>query len=161
MIVVSDTSPVINHAIVGKLDLLRQLYSRVVIPCAVYDEVAVKGKGQPGASEVQSSGWIDVQAPADQAAVTVLELEVDPGEAEAIALAIELQADLLLMDERKGRVIAARVGLQTIGLLAVLIEAKRQGLLVAVKPILDDLIAKAGFWIRQELYHQVLLAAQE
>lgn len=90
-----------------------------------------------------------------------LELELDPGEAAAIALAIELKADLLLLDERRGRTVASRFGLRFVGLLGVLIEAKQQGYLGAVKPILDDLITRAGFWVSQPLYERVLQAAGE
>jgi predicted nucleic acid-binding protein len=93
--------------------------------------------------------------------VTVLQMELDVGEAEAIALAKELAADLLLMDGRRGRDIAARLGLRVIGLLGVLIEAKHRGMIPAVKPILDDLKAKAGFWVSQQLYARVLQAAGE
>ena len=76
--------------------------------------------------------------------VASLQLELDEGEAEAIALAIELQADLLL-DERKGRVVASRLGLKSVGLLGALIEAKHQSLVLAIKPIVDDVIAIAVF----------------
>jgi predicted nucleic acid-binding protein len=88
-------------------------------------------------------------------------LELDPGEAEAIALAIELKADLLLLDERKGRNIAARLGVRSIGILGILIDAKQNGYVPAVKPIMDRLIQDAGFWIRREVYERVLSSANE
>jgi hypothetical protein len=96
----------------------------------------------------------------DQTLVNILLLELDRGEAEALALAAELKADLLLIDESKGRAIAARLGFVHIGLLGMLVQAKQRGLIVAVKPILDDLIARAGFW-SAELYQRVLQAASE
>jgi len=82
--------------------------------------------------------------------------ELDPGEAEAIALAKELKADLLLMDERRGRRVASRLGLRFVGLLGILVEAKHKGLIKAVKPILDSLITKAGFWLGNRLYTRIL-----
>jgi predicted nucleic acid-binding protein len=156
MIIVSNTSPLINLAIVGQLDLLRQLYGRIIIPQAVYHEIVVIGAGQAGAVEVKTFDWIEVQSAPDRILVTSLELELDSGEAEAIALATVLKADLLLMDERKGRIVASHLGLKFIGLLGVLVEAKRRGLVAEIKPIIDELIKKAGFWMSQQLYEHVL-----
>lgn len=95
MIVVSNTSPIVNLAVVGHLDLLQQLYDRVMIPQAVYDEIVVAGTGQPGAVEVKTFAWIETGKVADRALVASLQLELDEGEAEAIALAAKLEADLL------------------------------------------------------------------
>lgn len=161
MIVVSDTSAIINLAAVEQLDLLRQLYGKIAIPQAVYHEIAVVGAGQPGATEVQTLEWIETKQVANDALATALQMELDVGEAEAIALAVELKADLLLLDERRGRVVASRLGLKFIGLLGVLIEAKDREFIPAIKPILDDLITKAGFWISDRLYARVLQTAGE
>ena len=161
MIVLSNTSPITNLAAVGQLDLLRQLYEKVLIPQAVYRELTDGDGRQPGAIEVQTLGWIETRAVADRVLVTALQTELDEGEAEAIALAKELAADLLLLDERRGRAVASRLDLQFVGLLGVLIEAKQKGCLPAVKPVLDDLVAKAGFWVSQQLYARVLQTAGE
>ena len=161
MIVVSNTSPLTNLAAVGQLDLLPQLYQRVIIPTAVHRELAALSTGQPGFVEVGRLTWIESRAVKDHALVQALRLELDEGEAEAIALALEVSADLLLLDERLGRAVATRFGLRFIGLLGVLIEAKQQGLIPTVKPILDDLIVQAGFWVSQALYARVLQAAGE
>ena len=150
MKVVSNTSPIINLACIGQLNLLHQLYGEVIIPGAVYEEITVTGAGEPGCSEVQDKEWIVLHTIVNRPLVDALRLEIDPGEAEAIACAIELQADWLLLDERLGRRVAGRLGVRYIGLLGVLIEAKRNGLIAAVKPALDDLISKAGFWITKE-----------
>jgi len=161
VIVVSNTSAIINLAAVGRLDLLRALYDRIAIPQAVYHEIAIMGAGQPGSTEVQTLNWIETKQVANRALVTSLRMELEAGEAEAIVLAIELRAALLLMDERRGRIVASRLGLKFIGLLGVLIEAKHRGLISAVKPILDDLVTRAGFWISKRLYARVLQAAGE
>lgn len=160
MIVVSNTSPIINLATIRKLDLLRQLYGQVAIPLAVYNEV-IGGAEQLGDSRVAMLDWLETRQATNEAVVAALKLELHEGEAEAIALAIELKADLLLMDERKGRGIASRLGLKPVGLLGVLVEAKYRGLVVSVRPIMDDLIEKAGFWISQPLYKRVLQAVNE
>jgi predicted nucleic acid-binding protein len=161
MIVVSDTSPIVNLATIGRLDLLRQLFGRVVIPQSVYEEIAVAGAGQPGAAEVRQFDWIETKQVANRTAVASLQLELDDGEAEAIALAVEIEADLILLDERKGREIASRLGLKAIGLLGVVVEAKQRGLIVAAKPVVDELIHKAGFWIGQDLYDYILKTVGE
>jgi predicted nucleic acid-binding protein len=161
MIVVSNTSPNVNLAVVGQLDLLQKLYGHVIIPQAVYDEIVIAGAGQTGAVEVKSFAWIETNKAKERALVASLQLELDNGEVEAIALAAELKADLLLLDERRGRAIASRLGLRCVGLLGVLMEAKHQDLIAAVKPILDALIQKAGFWVSQALYDHVLQSAGE
>lgn len=161
MIVISNTSPITNLAAVGQIDLLRQLYEKVIIPQAVYDELTSGSGEQPGSVEVQTLGWVETRSVTDRALVVALQMELDDGEAEAVALAKELAADLLLLDERRGRATAARLDLRCIGLLGALIEAKQKGYVSAIKPVLADLIEKAGFWISQPLYARVLEAAGE
>jgi hypothetical protein len=161
MIVVSDTSPIINLAAIGQLDLLRKLYGNVIIPQAVYHEIVVLGAGEPGADDVQQSSWISVRTAKDRTLVDALLLSLDAGEAEAIACALEHKADLILMDERRGRLAVERLNLTCLGLLGILIEAKRRGMIAAVQPLLDDLIAKAGFWVAPPLYRRILDAAGE
>jgi predicted nucleic acid-binding protein len=150
-----------NLAVAGHLELLAQLYGRIIVPQAVYYEVVVAGVGQPGATEVKAADWIEMKNATNQTTVASLQLELDKGEAEVIALAIELQADLVLLDERKGRTIASRMGLKLVGLLGPLIEAKHKGLIPAIGPVMDDLIKKAGFWISPNLYNRVLREAGE
>jgi predicted nucleic acid-binding protein len=159
VIVVGDTSAITNLAAIGQLDLLRQLYRNVIIPAAVYHELTAAGGSHPGAI-VQSLDWVEARDVANRLLVTALRIELDEGEAEAIALAQETAADLLLLDERRGRAVAGRFGLRVVGLLGVLVDAKQQGLLPKVKPSLDALM-RAGFRISQGLYARVLQAAGE
>ena len=135
MIVVSDTSPITNLAAIGQLDLLRQLYSQVIIPQAVFDEMAGLDYEVPGTQEVQTLSWIQVQPVTNSVQVEELSQEIDLGEAEAIVLAIELGANRLLIDDHRGRVAALRLGLNITGILGVLVAAKQRNYVEAVKGI--------------------------
>jgi predicted nucleic acid-binding protein len=161
MIVVSNTTPIVKLAAIGRLDLLQQLYGAIVIPPAVYHEIVVVGAGLPGAVEVQTLPWFQQRPVTPSPLLTQLQLELDPGEAEAVALADEIKADLILLDERRARRLARQRGLLHVGVLGMLIEAKQAGLIGAVKPLLDDLIAIAGFWVGTPLYDQILRTAGE
>lgn len=158
MIVVSDASPLISLAATGYLEILKQLYEQVIIPEAVSQEITGSTPDLPGASEVQTLEWIIAQSVQDHVVVRALQGELDAGEAEAIALAVELQADLLLIDERRARVVATRLGLNVVG---VLVEAKHKSLIPHLKPILDELITRAGFRVSPQLYERVLQAVGE
>lgn len=164
MIVVSDTSPITNLAAIGQLDLLRQLYSTIVIPVAVYNEMVSVGKTVPGAVEVQTLTWIQTHTVSNVQSVTDIQTNqnnIDLGEAESIVLALELKADLLLMDERRGRTLAINYGLNVTGLLGVLLQAKRSSLITLVKPLLDQLIDQVDFRVSGQLYTTILQIAGE
>jgi uncharacterized protein len=156
VIIVSDTSCLLNLAIIGRLELLRELYGTMMIPTAVYHELVRKGAGMPGAAAIETAEWIVVKEPRNRALVKTLQMQIHPGEAEAIALALDLMADLLLLDERKARVVAAQLGLNFTGLLGLLAEAKQKGHIPTVKPVLDALITQARFWVHPALYNHVL-----
>ena len=148
MIVVSDTSPITNLAAISQLNLLQQLYSHLIIPKAVYNEMVKVDQLVPGAVEVQTLRPIQTQAVADYQQIVAIQSSqenIDVGEAEAIVLALELKADLLLMDERRGRAVATSYGLNVTGLLGVLLQAKRMSLIPAVKPVMDQLIKQVDF----------------
>jgi predicted nucleic acid-binding protein len=156
-IVVSDTSPIFYLDRVGQLDLLPSLYGTVIIPRAVHEEL----RKQPQFHlDLQSVPWIEIRAARDRARVQELLTDLDPGEAEAVALSIEIHADLLLVDEKPARRIATKFGLERTGLLGVLLEAKARGLITKVEPMMHDL-RTAGFWIGEDVFQDVLLKAQE
>lgn len=161
MKIVSNSSPLINLARINKLDILRQLYGELLVPEAVWQEVVVKGAGQPGAKQVEAAAWIQRSQAANRALIQGLSQDLDAGEAESIALALEVRAQLLLMDERLGRETARHLGLRYIGLIGVLIEAKRRGLIDRIEPTLRALRVQAGFRISDELYERVLRDAGE
>jgi predicted nucleic acid-binding protein len=161
LIVVSDTWPVLNLARIGRLDLLQLLYHQVLIPSAVYRELTISKMDLPPAIDLATMPWLIVATAKDQDRVQQLREELDPGEAEAIVLAIERRADLLLVDERRGRRTATAAGLTVTGLLGVVARAKQAGLIDLAKPVLDELIQVARFWIGPELYLEVLAALDE
>jgi uncharacterized protein len=161
MRIVSNTSPLINLAWVGKLDLIPQLYGSIMIPEAVWNEIVIKGEGQPGAEEVKSSSWITVKPVCNLELVQSFRQELDAGEAEAIALALENEADLLLMDERLGRETATYFGLRVLGVIGILVEAKSKGKTTQIKPALDHLQSMAGFYISASLYERILREQNE
>jgi predicted nucleic acid-binding protein len=156
LIVVSDTSPLLNLARISRLELLPQLYGEVLIPSAVFDELTASKRDLPPAIDFAAEPWLIVATPHDQNRVQELRDELDPGEAEAIVLAIERRAGLLLMDERRGRRTATAAGLKVTGLLGVVVTAKQAGFIEQAKPILDQLIQLARFWIGSDLYAEVL-----
>ena len=164
MIVVSDTSPITNLAAISQLNLLQQLYGRLIIPTAVYNEMVKVDQLVPGAVEVQTLLWIQTQVVADSQQIVAIQLNqenIDRGEAEAIVLALELNADLLLMDERRGRAVATSCGLNVTGLVGVLLQAKRNSLIPAVKPVMDQLIEQVDFRVSSQLYAAILQSADE
>jgi predicted nucleic acid-binding protein len=161
VIIVSDTSAINNLAAIHYLYLLHQLYGTVLIPEAVYRELTDQNFPVAGATEVQTFDWIQTRAVTDYTLVEALSNELDIGEAEAIALAVEIQSDQVLIDERRGRLVASRLNLRYTGILGVLVEAKSKGLIAEVKPLLDALISEAGFWITEPLYNSVLQLVNE
>lgn len=161
MIIVSDTSPINNLAAINHLHILHQLYGTVLIPEAVYRELTDPNFPVAGATEVQTFDWIQTRSVSDRTLVKALNNELDIGEAEAIALAVEMQADQVLIDERRGRRVASRLNLRYTGILGILVEAKSKGLIAEVKPRLDALINEAGFWVAEPLYNSVLQLVNE
>lgn len=155
MIVVCNATPLIALAAVGQIDLLRALYGEILIPEAVFREVVVVGAGEAGEHEVSTAIWIKRHAVRNGALVKALELDLDAGEAEAIALAVEQNAGLILLDERRGRHAATRLDLTLAGTLGVLVAAKDRGLVRSIRPLLDTLRTQAGFWIGDELHAAV------
>lgn len=161
MIVASNTSPLTNLAAIGQFQLLQALYGKVYIPDGVWVELNVFGKAWPGSKEVSSAAWIEPRKVQNQGLVTVLRRDLDIGEAETIALALELKADLVFLDERDGRYAAQRLGLEVVGVIGILLEAKNKEQLEFLKPHLDDLRQQAGFYIRSSLYQYALRLADE
>lgn len=117
MIVVSDSSPLITLARIECFDLLRELYGRIYISTEVHAEVAVAGAGLPGAFRTAQADWIEVKPVQDAASLasSFTRYRLGAGELSAIALARELSADLVLIDDRRARRHAVDQGLAVIG----------------------------------------------
>ena len=161
MIVVSNTTPLIGLATIQRFDLLQQLFGKIYIPQAVFDEAVTAGREEGGAKEeVSTADWIETVTVKDRLAVDVLLDEIDLGEAEAIVLGRELNADWVLMDEKKGRRKVAELGLDKIGTVGILLRAKRAGLLSQIRPDLERL-RRQGFSISQHIIDAVLVQAGE
>lgn len=161
MIVISDSSPLINLACINRVELLPAIFEHIIIPQSVYEEIVILGRGQPGSEIIESANWISIKDCTLIEQVNQFRKELDQGEAEALALALELNADILLMDEFKGRSIARQKEIRVIGLLGILLEAKKKNLIENVKNEMDRLISEANFWISAELYSEVLKSASE
>ena len=131
MLIISDTSPITNLIQIGELELLKKLFTEIIIPKKVYEELA-NYEGQK--EEIDKRKWIISKEVADKNAIRQMNKLLDPGEAEAIILAKELNADFLIIDERKGRQIAEDYGLRIIGVLGVLVRGKQKGHILYLKP---------------------------
>lgn len=155
MNVVCDASTLIALARIGQLDILMRVGARVMIPRGVYEEVVVKGVGKPGADEIRDASWIETHEVADRDVVARFRAILHAGESEAIALAKEIETDLIILDDEEARNMALAEGLRVVGLLAFLILAKDRGMISHVRPLLDAL-RRQGFFIGDALYHHIL-----
>jgi len=160
MIVVSDASVLIGLSAINRLIILQSLFGELLIPEAVYREIVTAGKGRPGEHQVQAATWIRYQAVVNLSLSADLQGKLDDGEAEAITLAVEVGADILLMDERRGRQLAKSHGLRPLGTVGVLLRARRVGLIGSLQADLDALL-HMGFRISQAIYHKALIEVGE
>ncbi len=163
MPVVSNSSPLINLAIINRLDLLKSQFAQVVIPPDVYLELRIESD-LPGTSALRDAfreGWIVQVELSDLNLSNALALDLDRGEATAIALALQLGQKQILMDERDGRVKAKALGLEPIGVLGVLLRGKRDGAVASIREAMQALKRDAGFFLADELVDQILAEAGE
>ncbi len=163
MSVVSNTSPLLNLAIIGQLSLLRQQFGQIQIPPAVLTELRVE-EALPGSEEIREAlaiGWLQVQEVNNQSLVQLLKRDLDQGESEAIALALQLSADWTLLDEREGRRIAHRLGLRVTGVLGIILRARRAGKLSSLLQVINQLREQAGFRIAPALLADILRQSGE
>ena len=159
MIIVSDTTPIISLLKADRLDLLQKLFGRVIIPKAVYDELVSNTTFQDEAKVVEKCPYIYVEKVNDEKAVNIFRkvTGLDAGESEAIVLADEKKSDLLLMDERKGRIVAKQMGLTITGTIGILLQSYDERLLNA-NEVKDSIIKlkECGIRISDALYNIVL-----
>ena len=160
MKVVSNSSTLIALARINHLDILEKVVKKLIIPPAVYDDIVIKGAGRPGSAEIRQAKWIEKRNVSDQEMVMRLNSILGLGESEAIALAKEIKADLIILDDDKARKVALSEGLRISGLLAFLVQAKEKGIIERVKPLMDGLKLK-GFFISENLYQDTIQKAGE
>jgi hypothetical protein len=160
---VSNTSPISNLAAIGRLDLLKAQFSEIWIPAAVADELT-RHPVPAAAAAIQLAvreQWVRIAVARDSALLRTLLAQLHRGEAEAISLATDLKADLVLMDEREGRQLAAQAGLKVTGVLGILLRARRAGQVAAIKPEIDAVRQKVHFFIAPALEARVLAESGE
>lgn len=160
MTVICNATPLINFAAINRLDILKQVFGEVLIPQAVYNETTVSGYLWSGfILQAVASGWLQVHTVSN--IDSIIPLELDDGEKEAIALALETGIHKILLDERDARKVAQSIGLRLIGTLGILLLAKEKQIITKVKPLLDGMIDVAQYWVNAKLYEQVLKQAGE
>jgi len=150
MVVVADTSPINYLVLIAQIDLLKQLYTRILIPPAVLAELKHPIAPKPVRDWADNAPeWVEVLSPKSSLVLAQLDL----GESEAIALATEVHARVLLIDEQDGRQEAVRRGLKVAGTLSVLDEADQAGLVVFESVIAE--LRKTSFRVSQGVLSEI------
>lgn len=154
--IISNASPLIGLARIEKLDILRKLWSEIVIPEAVYRETVIRGSGKHGADIIEDAcrEWIQVVSVKNRSEVEALQAMLDEGEAEVVTLGQEMDADLVLLDNREPRMFARTVNLKVIGTIGIIIMAWQKGLLKEPLEVINKLKAN-GFWIADQLLKKI------
>lgn len=160
MIVVCDSTILIGLANIGRLDILREVFSKISIPEEVFYEVVDRSADRPGSKDVRDARWTEIIPLKDKTQIDLLMISLDKGEAEVLALAKQLEADLILMDEEKARKSAVLAGYNVMGLLGLLILAKDLGFIDQVRPLIEELRRKR-FRISDRVVSEALKRAGE
>ena len=158
MLVVSNTSPILNLALIDRLSLMQEQFTTVTIPKGVLEELRV-GENLPGSKkilEALDAKWLQVEDVQDSALLRILRRELDAGEAEAIALALKSGANWVLLDESEARRIAKDLGLKVTGVLGIILRACRQKRIPSLRSEMERLREKAGFYIADHLFEDLL-----
>ncbi|MCM1127960.1 MAG: DUF3368 domain-containing protein [Lachnospiraceae bacterium] len=159
MIIISDTTPLISLLKIGRLELLNYLFGEIQIPYAVYRELTASDKFKQEAIEILQSEYIQKVDVGDKKSVALLmrATGLDEGESEAIILSDEIKADILLMDELKGRQVAKQMGIKIMGTVGILMTAFERKLLSAdeIKQCIN-VMKNNGRHISEQLYEQLL-----
>jgi uncharacterized protein len=160
MTVICNATPLINFAAINRLDILEAVFGKVIIPQAVYAETT--DSNFPSAQiivQAANSDWLQVFS--GSLAISNIPPELDAGEREVIALAIERSNLKVLLDEKRARQVAQDLGLQVIGTIGILLLAKNRQVISKVLPLLDAMMDVARYWVSKSLYEQVLQQAGE
>lgn len=154
-LIVADTTPVSCVVRIGRADLLTTLFPDVRIPTAVADELD-RGLGVVGDWRSALRPGFRVEAVDPSPLLSLLQDELDAGEAAALALGVSLGADLILIDELRGRTVAKRLGLHVLGTVGLIVLAKRRGLIPEARPIITQVRTRGGLWLGDKLVADVL-----
>ena len=159
MIVISDTTPIISLIKINKLELIQKLFEKVTIPQAVYYELVSNPRFASEASIVYNSSYISIVKIDNQKKVEELKYNsgLDTGESEAIVCSKLVKADLLLMDEQKGRTVARNLGLSITGTIGILIQSFKEGF-ISKKEIIESIkiLKESGRYISEALYLRLI-----
>jgi predicted nucleic acid-binding protein len=161
MIVVADTSVILNLCRIQHEHLLQVLFKRVLIPTQVADEFARLAKVQKRFSGLILPNWIEILTAPPSFPAEVIQAQLDIGESAAIALCLKQKADALLIDESSGREVAAKLGVRTVGIAGILVDARNEKLISSAKVLLDRLESEANFWMSADLRLRILKLAGE
>jgi predicted nucleic acid-binding protein len=160
VIVVADTSVLLNLCRIGQVELLSRLFHEVVTPPEVAAEFDRLARQTTRFQGLTLPSWVRQQSAANIAAA-IRAANLDSGETAALALALEIRADALLVDERRGHQVAVQLGIKTIGVLGILLQAKSSGFIPQLRPLLETLERDAQFWIASAMRQRVLGLAAE
>ncbi len=154
-LVVADTTPLSCLLRIGRTDLLGELFSDLRIPIAVADELD-RGGALVGDWRQRILPFARIEPHEPTPLLRVLSGELDEGEAAALALAVQLRADLVLLDELRGRAVAARLGVPVLGTLGLIVTAKKRGLIAAARPLVAQVRSDGGLWVTEKLVAEIL-----
>lgn len=154
-LVVADTTPLSCLLRIGRTDILRALFSDIRIPSAVADELD-RGAALVGDWRLALLPFVRIEVVEPSPLLRVLIDELDEGEAAALAMATQLDADLVLLDELRGRAVAARLGVPVLGTIGLLATAKKRGIIAAARPLIAQVRAEGGLWVTEKLVAEVL-----
>lgn len=156
---ISNASPLIHLAKVGHLSLLRAFHQQVWVPPAVWREVVERGQGHPETPLVVQAfqeGWLQQKVVQDERLASLLRIHLDEGEAEAIALALQTQAEVVLLDDSEARRVARQLNLRVTGVVGILIRAKREGKIASLRVERERLRTEAHFWVADHVIQSAL-----
>lgn len=150
-LVICDASCIIALEDIGELKILKGLFHQVTITDIVRNEIQVS---------VDLPNWINISTDYEEREMKILELEIDKGEASAIALALKNPSSRIILDEKRGRKVAKRLGLKVIGTLGLVIAAKEKGIIKSGKEVLEKLEIH-GFWLSDQMKRNILIRLKE
>lgn len=158
-LVVSDTSPLLNLALIERLGLIESQFSEVTVPQQVWNELTDGEDGLEALRELRDDRLLHLVEVERSDLFVELFHELDLGETAAICYAVEQNADLVLLDERDGRRVARRHDLNVTGVIGILLRGAKTGVVNLEHEL--KVLRETGFWISDDLYEQILSEADQ